>query len=252
MVRDIKCSGCGECIDVCPEQAISLNSKENRQIDWDRCTQCFKCVDVCLYGALTVIGESRTPERIVDVVEKDRVFYKNSGGGVTLSGGEPLLQHDFLKETLEHLKKNDLHITLDTSGFTSQDVLDKILPLVDLVLFDIKHLDPEAHQAFTGVGNEAILENAAYVSTRVKTWFRIPLIQGINDSPGHISQVVKLAKNLGIEKISLLPFHEGGTSKWRQLGLLQPDFTGNTPGDEHINSLVKIIAENGIQAGIGS
>jgi len=225
MVRDIKCTGCGACIEVCPEQAITLNTELKRHINWGQCTQCFNCVDACLYGALTVIGETWTPDSIVEEVEKDRIFYKNSGGGVTISGGEPLLQHNFLKETLEHLKKNNLHITLDTTGFTSQTVLNKILPFVDLVLFDIKHLDPEAHHAFTGVENETILENAGYISNHVNTWFRIPLIQGINDSQDHISLVTDLAKKLGVEKISLLPFHEGGTSKWRQLGLQRPDHT---------------------------
>ncbi|MBW2364430.1 MAG: glycyl-radical enzyme activating protein [Deltaproteobacteria bacterium] len=252
MVRDVKCAGCSACIDACPEKAIHLNTEQKRHINWDTCTQCFKCVDVCLYGALTVIGETKTPESIVEVVEKDRVFYKNSGGGVTISGGEPLLQHEFLKQTLEQLKQNDFHITLDTTGFTSQTVLDKILPLVDLVLLDIKHLDPDCHRTFTGVDNTNILENARHISSSVKTWFRIPLIQDVNDSQDNISQIVDLAKNLGVEKISLLPFHEGGTSKWRQLGMQQPDFTGNSPEEEYIDSLVKIITEKGIMAGIRS
>jgi pyruvate formate lyase activating enzyme len=237
---------------VCPEQAIYLKPKQIRHIKWDICTQCFKCVDACLYGALTVIGEIKSPESIVEVAEKDRVFYKNSEGGVTISGGEPLLQPEFLKETLEHLRENDLHIALDTTGFTSRAILDKILPLVDLVLLDIKHLDADVHRTFTGVDNTSILENARHIANTVKTWFRIPLIQGMNDDKNHILQIANLAQDLGIEKISLLPFHEGGTSKWHQIGKPQPGFTGNEPDEQHIDSLVKIINEKGIKAGIRS
>ena len=250
MTRDIKCTGCGTCVEVCPEQAIRIDSKGRRLIDRDRCTRCFKCVDACLYGALTVIGETKTPEDILNVVKKDSLFYKNSGGGVTLSGGEALMQPDFLQEVLKLLKQNGLHTALDTTGFASDVVIDKILPMVDLVLLDIKHLDPIIHKRFTGVDNTLISENARHIAIHVKTWFRIPLIRSINDDKEHISRVADMAKSLGVEKVSLLPYHEGGLSKWQQIGKLQPKFSGKAPEEEHIRILEEIISEKGIQVGI--
>lgn len=252
MTRDIKCTGCRACVEVCPEKVIVFDEKGKRLIDRQRCKECFKCANACLYGALSVIGEERIPENIIEIIEKDRIFYENSGGGVTVSGGEPLMQPGFLVELLGLLRSKKLHVTLDTTGFASRVVVEKIIPLVDLVLFDIKHLDPESHNKYTKVDNRVILENAAFISREVKTWFRIPLIKGVNDDKDHISRVADLAVSFGVEKISLLPFHEGGMSKWRQVGEVVPDFKGEAPDEEHIQFIARVIKEKGVQVRVGS
>jgi pyruvate formate lyase activating enzyme len=237
---------------MCPEKAISLEEEGKRQIDWKRCNQCFACVDACLYGALTVVGEHMVPEEIVEEVAKDRIFYENSGGGVTFSGGEPLGQSEFLQEVMMALKQDDFHITLDTAGFASTEDLERILPLVDLVLFDIKHLDAAQHATLTGVDNHIILENARIITDRVQTWFRMPLMAGINDDVDHISRVVALALDLGVKKISFLPHHEGGIPKWSQIGKTCPDFRGRAPDEAHLAFLTELISRNGIQVRIRS
>ena len=248
VTRDIKCTGCGECARVCPENAIDLSPDGMRRIDWDRCSQCLKCIDACIYGALEVAGKHMSVDEVVREAEKDAIFYKNSGGGVTISGGEPLLQHEFLVELLLNLKKKAFHVAVDTSGYAPQSALKKIVEHVDLVLFDIKHLDPKIHRAYTGIDNEIILKNVRYVAQRVPTWFRMALIAGINDSAAHIQQVAELAADLGIEKISLLPYHEGGKSKCRQIGKCYEINGDRTPSTDHLNDLIQIASHYGIQA----
>ena len=252
MVRDVKCSGCGKCVSACPEHAISFSEEQTRKINWRRCNNCFDCVEACLYGALTSIGEQMTSEAVADVVEKDMVFYNNSGGGVTLSGGEALVQHDFLKELLILLKQKKIHRALDTTGYAPASVIDKIIPLVDMVLFDIKHLEPARHREATGVGNENILKNLRHVAGQLRTWIRIPLISGYNDTEAHISKVAKLAAELKIEEVSFLPYHEGGTVKHRQIGRKQPEFSAKAPTEVHLKNLLEIMSGYNIPATIGA
>jgi pyruvate formate lyase activating enzyme len=252
MIRDLKCSGCGACAAVCPEKAIRLEEEGKRQIDWQRCNQCFACVDACLYGALTVVGEHMVPDEVVAEVARDRIFYENSGGGVTFSGGEPLWQAEFLQEVMELLKQDGFHITLDTTGFASPAALERILPLVDLVLLDIKHLDAAQHAKLTGVDNRIILDNARIITDRVQTWFRMPLMAGLNDDADHVSRVTALALDLGVKKISFLPYHDGGISKWPQIGKMCPDFAGREPEEDHLAVLTQLVSSSGIQVGIRS
>ena len=147
---------------------------------------------------------------------------------------------------MAELKKRELQVAVDTSGYAPKSVLKKIVEHVDLVLFDIKHLDPEIHRAYTGVDNGIILKNARYVAQRVTTWFRMALIAGINDSVEHIQQVSELAVNLGIEKLSLLPYHEGGKSKCLQIGKSYGINGDKTPSPEHIDTLTQTAARIGI------
>ncbi|MBI9075027.1 MAG: glycyl-radical enzyme activating protein [Desulfatibacillum sp.] len=252
MTRDIKCTGCGACVEACSRGAIVLSVDHGRIIHRDQCDLCFECVDACLYKALSVAGELKTPESVMETVKRDEVFYRNSGGGVTFSGGEPLVQHDFLYEVLAACRQEGFHTALDTTGHAPPRVLEKILPLADLALFDIKHLDPAQHKILTGVDNKLILENARLAANITRTWFRLPLMGGVNDSEEEISRVAAMAREWGVEKISLLPFHQGGEPKWAQVGLKSPGFVGHTPDDEHVERLAQIIRDNGIVAGIRS
>jgi pyruvate formate lyase activating enzyme len=251
MVRDIKCAACGQCAAACPARAITMTEDEGRRIDWERCNQCFECVDACLYDSLTVIGSLMSVADIVKEVEKDRTFYKNSSGGVTVSGGEPLQQLAFVTKLLRAFKHRDLHTALDTSGCAPGEFFDKVLPYVDLCLFDIKTVDSGKHRKYTGVDNGLIMANARRVSSRVPTWFRIPLIKDLNDSEAEFKKVVGMALDLGVEKISLLAYHEGGKAKTGQIGKAYAMNQAAAPTEEHIQQLIEIAAQAGLACTAG-
>lgn len=251
MVRDVKCAVCGACVEVCPEKAISLTAEHGRRIDWDSCTQCLECVPACLYEALTAVGRYADVGEVVQEVIRDEVFYKNSGGGVTLSGGEPMIQYEFVRDLLAACKEQGLHTALDTTGFAPEDHFAGVLPYIDLVLFDLKQLDPEKHLEYTGVDNDLILKNGRFIAGKVRTWFRIPLIEGFNDSPDQMRVIAEMAKELGVEKISLLPYHEGGMSKAAQIGRTYQMNEARAPEEERIQELKDIALEVGVEATVG-
>ncbi len=252
MTRDSLCVSCGKCADVCPEKAISLTPGGRREIRWDECNRCFRCVESCLYGSLTAMGQLAGLGEIIQEVEKDRPFYKNSGGGVTLSGGEPLSQLDLVLQLLRRLKESDIHTALDTCGFAPEEAIAAVIPYTDLVLFDIKQLNDQKHMNSTGVSNRLILSNARLVCSRAKTWFRVPLIEGFNDSPEEINTLADMAKEMGVEKVSFLPYHEGGVTKRLQIGLEPSRLATRSPADEHIQKLRKIVEERGVAVSVGS
>ena len=252
MTRDFLCAACGKCAEACLEKAISLPPGGGRQIRWEECNRCFRCVDACLYGSLAAIGQIAGVDEILGEVEKDRPFYENSGGGVTLSGGEPLSQPDFVLQLLRRMKERDIHTTLDTCGFAPEEAVAAVLPYTDLVLFDIKQLNDEKHMDSTGVSNRLILSNARLVCSRAKTWFRVPLIEGFNDSPEEIKTLADMAKEMRVEKISFLPYHEGGVTKRLQIGREPSPLPTRSPSDEHLQKLRKIVEERGLAVSVGS
>lgn len=251
LIRDINCKGCGACVDVCPREAISVTKKTGRTIDRQKCDQCQLCVQSCLYGSLNQCGQYKTVKDVLDEVLQDKIFYKNSGGGVTLSGGEPLSQSKFVRNLLAECKKEGLHTALETAGHGSWKEMVKVLSLVDLILFDIKHLDSDLHQKTTGIKNNILLENLQKSAATNNIWLRVPLIAGFNDSAEHIKKIAALGKEINVQKISLLPYHEGGKSKCQQLGIPYGFPDGKTPDEKQINKLKKIIEKSGLAASVG-
>lgn len=224
------CVQCGACLEVCPRDAVRppIPPEETQQdtctyhkIIRDRCDLCMKCVDACLYEALEIVGKSMTIEEILHEVEQDRPFYDNSGGGMTLTGGEPTVHADFACELVKQAKARGLHVCLDTNGCCEWEVLKWIVEDVDLVLFDLKHIDPEMHKERTGVSNEGIIENLGLLSeTGKEIWVRIPVLPGYNDSLAFHTRAADLLANLGkgIVRVDLLPFHNWCQDKYGWLG----------------------------------
>jgi pyruvate formate lyase activating enzyme len=210
-----KCIQCNICVEVCPESAIPSPGL----IDKETCNVCGACAEACYSGAIELKGKPMTIEEVLNEIEKDRELLQNSGGGVTLSGGEPMAQPDFTVELLRHLKQSGYHTALDTSGYTPWGNLEQALGYTDLVLFDLKHICKEKHAKFTGVDNQSILENLAKANSQgKKIWVRVPLVPGVNDDPEHIEELADWVKTLGVERTYLLPYHSLGVPKYESLG----------------------------------
>lgn len=251
MARDAKCISCGKCSEVCPVRAITVDEDKGRRIDFALCTQCGECVLVCPTLALVSSGKYMTINEVVSVVERDSLFYQNSGGGVTISGGEPAMQAGFVEWLMKTMKEMGLHVALDTCGQASWNELERLVSHADLVLYDIKHMDTEQHRRGTGKGNEQILNNVAKAGQITKLWLRVPVLSGYNDSEENIKRTAELGKQIGAEKISLLPFHRWGESKYGQLGMPYT-WQGEDPAPQHIKKLEGIIQDTGLQVSVGS
>jgi len=252
ITRDVKCKGCGACVRACPRGAIRLNHERQRVIDWIKCDQCLLCVDACIFKALCRCGDRMDTPDVIEAVLKDKLYYENSGGGITVSGGEPLLQSEFVADLLKECKSHGLHTALDTTGHVSWKRIQAVLPYTDLLLWDIKHLDPRIHEQVTGVTNRLILENLKLVSGLVPVWLRMPIIAEFNDDIGHITGLLDLALAIRAEKISLLPYHEGGRSKCSQIGAPYSFHDSSAPSEAKLNMLKEYIRHRGIAVGIGN
>ena len=201
---------CGDCAKACPTGAIKFKGKP--RIFRPLCIACGNCSDACPAGALRLVGKEYTVEELMKEIEKDVLYFDNSGGGVTFSGGEPLFQADFLLEVLKECKKRYIHRALDTAGFASREVLASIMDYVDLFLYDLKLIDEKKHIKYTGVSNALIKENLRFLvdSGRAKdVIIRFPVIPGITDTPDNVDDIVEFISSLkGLREIDLLPFHE--------------------------------------------
>jgi pyruvate formate lyase activating enzyme len=247
----MKCVGCGKCQEACPREAIYVDDIV-RRIDRSRCTTSMECVKVCTSGGKEQVGKYVSIEETVKEIEKDVPFYKNSGGGVTFSGGEPLLQWEFVQQVLRQCKEKGIHTALDTCGHVPWSAFEEVLDYVDLVLYDIKFMDPAMHKEGTGVSNELILANLVKVAKRMRTWLRVPIIPGYNDSKSNIESIAKLGAELKVEKISLLPYHGWGEQKYDRLGLDYLYKGTAAPPEEMLQEFKGIIESYGLTVSIGS
>ena len=212
-----KCIGCGACVKVCPENAISMVD-DGLRIDRDKCRRCFKCVDRCYAGAKYQVGREYTAEELYKEIEKDRVFYDMKGGGVTFSGGECLTHAVFLEEACRILQENGIHTAIDTCGAVPWSSIERVLPYADLFLYDIKKMDPVLHKAYTGIDNTQILNNLKRLThADAKLIIRVPLIPGYTDSQDDIRQIGLFLRDelqLKIERCELLPYNKLAASKY--------------------------------------
>jgi pyruvate formate lyase activating enzyme len=213
-----KCVACGGCVEACPHGA-TRTSGSGALYDRERCAACGACADVCPAEARTVAGRRVTAVEVVAEVVKDAPFFANSGGGVTLGGGEPLVQAEFASEILEQCRVCGIHTAIETCGHVPWSALETIMPLTDLFLYDVKHLDADAHRTQTGGDVALILSNLErLVGAGGKVTVRVPVVPGFNDTSEDIRTVAEHIARLGVRELHLLPYHRLGESKYRLLG----------------------------------
>jgi pyruvate formate lyase activating enzyme len=221
LFENTNCIRCDTCMEICPEDAIAVNEDGIRQIIAERCTLCGVCIDECYAEGLELIGKERTVAEVMAEIKADQTFYDKSSGGMTLSGGDPTMQHPFSLEILKRCKALGIHTALETSGHTSWKIWESFLPYLDLVLYDVKEIDSDLHKQWTGVSNDLILENLKRLTKRdVSVIVRRPVIPGYNDSADSIHALGRFVSELcSIKEINLLPYHNFGKGKYERLGM---------------------------------
>lgn len=246
-----KCLQCGRCTQACDRGMLSL-AEDGVRVDRGNCRLCGKCVRACPAGALTLAGKWMSVEEVFAEVRRDMIFYRQSGGGVTVSGGEVLMQEAFVSALLKKCKEHYLHTAIETSGFGSLQSLLAIVEYCDLILFDIKHTDGAAHTALTGVDNQVILENLKQLSKRQRNIvIRVPLIPGLNDSEDNMERIMEIAGINKIKEIHILPYHSLGREKYKQLGRTYGLEATKPPGEEQVAAIKKKLERSGLCVNVG-
>jgi pyruvate formate lyase activating enzyme len=247
-----KCVGCGECVKVCVQGALS-SGPDGICRNQEACTACGVCAEVCPALAHEAVGRKWTVPEVMAEIEKETPFFAGSQGGVTFSGGEPLAQPDFLEALLMACKSLDLHRAVDTSGLASAETVSRVARHTDLFLFDIKHMDPAAHRRLTGVDNALILSNLRLLTQcGAQVALRLPLIPGMNDDEANIRSTGLLAASLpGIRSIDVLPYHASARGKYAKLGLPYPGESIKQSDPDNVDRAVDILQHCGLEVRIG-
>ena len=258
----IKCSGIeickSACIDICPQKAITVDKPEKAMgrdeliqkvtINRELCNECMKCAKVCVPESIYISGYDTTVDEVYARLEKDRMFFRK-GGGVTISGGEPMIQFDFTYNLAKRLKENGFHICLDTTGFVKTEQYKAILPYIDLFLYDIKGMDPKLHESLTGVDNALIHENARFIAEHGGSHqIRVPVIPGLNDKESDLRSAAEFITSLGdaVKLVQLLPYHATGRAKYERLDWKYHLEKVVAPSKERMEELLEMFKEYGL------
>jgi pyruvate formate lyase activating enzyme len=256
MLWESRCIRCGACVSTCTVEAISGNGDGDALhyvTDRDICTVCGSCAEACAAGAREMIGRRMTVSEVMADIARDAIFFEESGGGVTFSGGEPLSQRAFLAELLKAWKELEIHTAVDTSGYTPWKALDSIRGNTDLFLYDLKLMDDARHRQFTGAPNGLILHNLRALSERGhRIIIRVPVIPGINDDAANLHALAEFAADLPhLERVDLLPYHASAQGKYERLGKPYHLPGAVTPPDERMGEIKDLLEQHDLNVTIG-
>ncbi len=252
LFREDRCIACNACVAACPNGAVSVESGA-LVTDPAACTGTGVCADVCPSGAREICGRRMRVSQVMEQILKERLFFEQSGGGVTLTGGEPLGQPEFAKGILQACKASELHTAVDTCGFVGRSVLMDVLPYTDLFLYDLKHMDPEMHRKYTGVDNAVILDNLlALGEAGAAIWARIPFIPGINTDEKNIRATGEFLRGVkGVRQVHLLPYHNAAEDKhgrWNMPYKLEGVYA---PTEHALRAAAKLLESYGVPTVVG-
>jgi pyruvate formate lyase activating enzyme len=252
MYTEVLCIQCGACISVCAHEALSM-TEQGPQQHWKRCTVCGNCVEVCHAEALEINGLEMTAEEVLDVVERDRVYYQVSGnGGITLCGGEPLAQPAFAVELLRLCRERGIHTAIETCGHYPFQALERALPYLDFIYYDLKHMSAGVHREYTGADNELVLSNLSKLQAYdVELCVRVPVIPTLNDGLENMEAIASFVGDLArVRTVELLPYHRLGVNKYQKLGLAYPVDDIPPPEQQAMQELQAIFESHGISCRI--
>jgi pyruvate formate lyase activating enzyme len=261
LYRANRCVLCGTCIETCPQNGIEIHPHPNASpnernsfaiTDRAKCDVCGECAEICYHGAREVSGREMTITEVLAEIERDVPFYDQSGGGVTFSGGEPLLQRRFLAELLQACKMREIHTVVDTSGYTTWDAIESIRGYVNLFLYDLKLMDDERHKKYTGVSNQLILSNLQRLAeSSQQITIRIPLIPDINDDAENLERSAAFIAGLNsVIEIELMGYHDIAAAKYEALGKVYPLPDTKPPSAEAMQDAARFFEEQGLSVKI--
>lgn len=247
VVMENRCVRCGECVEACPELPGPLAAAKLPVVA-ETCRLCGECIDACATGARQMIGRQMTVREVMVEILADRIFYEQSGGGATFSGGEPMMQARFLEALLTACRERGIRSVLDTCGYAPEESFVRIAAMADLVMYDLKSFDEATHSRFTGVSNDLILSNLRALDRGHRNiWIRLPVIPGVNDQPRLLDELAAfLAPLANVRQINLLPYHKTGVAKFKRLGreYRLPDLDPPTP--DQMESVARRLAAAGL------